>query len=279
MYKTQVFIMPEGDHYRNRLLHTMEVKQIACSIANALRLNVDLTEAIALGHDLGHTPFGHIGEHILAERCSFGFKHNEQSVRTADVLERDGKGINLTYEVLDGILNHQTKGNPSTLEGKIVQISDKIAYVNHDIEDAVRANIITAEDLPKEYIDILGKSKGKRIHTMVYDIVTNSQANSDIIMSPEIKTATYGIRKYLFENVYIGSKVTMGVKKAKNLITSLFDYYMEDSSEVEKHFEAILKKHSMTRERMVCDYIAGMTDRYALKKFSEYFLPRPWDVY
>ncbi|HCC08317.1 MAG TPA: deoxyguanosinetriphosphate triphosphohydrolase [Clostridiales bacterium] len=279
MYKTQVFLMPEGDHYRNRLLHTMEVKQIACGIATALRLNVDLTEAIALGHDLGHTPFGHSGEHVLSQLCSFGFEHNEQSIRVVEVLENDGEGLNLMYEVLDGILNHQTRGEPSTLEGKVVQISDKIAYINHDIEDAIRANIIKEEELPKEYIQLIGQDKRERIHRMIADIVTNSYERSDIIIGHDMKDTIYKVREFMFKKVYIGSKAKVEEKKAKNLIESLFNYYMEDNSEVEEHFELILSKHEMTKERMVCDYIAGMTDRFAVRKFNEYFVPKSWDVY
>ncbi|HBY19617.1 MAG: deoxyguanosinetriphosphate triphosphohydrolase [Clostridiales bacterium GWE2_32_10] len=279
MHKTQVFIMPEGDHYRNRLIHTMEVKQIACSIANALRLNVDLTEAIALGHDLGHTPFGHSGEHVLNEHCTFGFEHNEQSVRVVDILENDGYGLNLTYEVIDGILNHQTDGNPATLEGKIVQISDKIAYVNHDIEDAIRAGIIKEENLPQKHIMLLGKNKSERIHTMIMDIVYNSQDKPDIIISDEIRTSIYELRRFLFENVYIDSRSKTEEKKVQNLISNLFEFYIKDTTEVEEHLKRILEKHEMTKERMVCDYIAGMTDRYAIKKFKQYFLPMPWEVY
>ncbi len=279
MYKTQVFIMPEGDHYRNRLLHTMEVKQIACAIANALGLNLDLTEAIAIGHDLGHTPFGHSGEHVLSELCSFGFEHNEQSVRVVEILENEGKGLNLTYEVIDGILNHQTKGKPATLEGKVVQISDKIAYVNHDIEDAIRAHILKENDLPKQCIDILGKTKSQRIQTIILDIVNNSMGKADILMTEEIKTSIYQMRKFLFENVYTESEAKKEEAKAKNLVNSLFKHYMENDEEVYEHFKEILEKHEMTKERMVCDYIAGMTDRFALKRFKEYFLPIPWEVY
>ena len=205
-HKTQVFLAPEGDHYRTRLTHTLEVSQIARTIAKALRLNEDLTEAIALGHDLGHTPFGHAGETALALICSEGFEHAEQSLRIVEILENNGKGLNLTKEVRDGIRNHQTKRTPSTLEGKIVRISDKIAYINHDTDDAIRAHIITEDDIPQEFTKVLGKTVKTRLDNIVQDVVSQSQGQADIIMSKEIEDAIYGMRDYMFANVYTNPK-------------------------------------------------------------------------
>jgi dGTPase len=278
-HKTQVFLAPEGDHYRTRLTHTLEVSQIARTIARALRLNEELTEAIALGHDLGHTPFGHAGERALNRICPIGFEHHMQSIRVVELLEKHGKGLNLTKEVRDGISNHQTKGTPSTLEGKIVRICDKIAYINHDIDDAIRGQIIREEDIPNEYTGILGHSLGKRLDTLVHDIVTNSENRNDIIMSPEIEAAMQHLRKYMFSNVYMNKKAKNQEEQAERLLEELFVYY-------EKHLEYLPSEYQLRMEQMnepsyrvVCDYIAGMTDRYAVAKFKEIMLPLSWSVY
>ncbi|SNX54927.1 deoxyguanosinetriphosphate triphosphohydrolase [Thermoanaerobacterium sp. RBIITD] len=274
-HKTQVFISPEGDHYRTRLTHTLEVAQISKTIARALRLNEDLTEAIALGHDLGHTPFGHSGEQVLNKLLTGGFRHNVQSLRVVDILENNGKGLNLTWEVRDGILNHSTSGKPGTLEGKIVQLSDKIAYVNHDIDDAIRGKILTNDDLPQDLIKILGDSHRKRINTMVRDIINNSLDKDDIMMSSDIYKATYSLRDFMFKRVYIGSKAKSEEAKAKKVVEQLFNYFYDNINEMPNEFVELSNKYS--KERAVADYIAGMTDKYAIIKYKEIFLPSPWD--
>lgn len=274
-HKTQVFISPEGDHYRTRLTHTLEVAQISKTIARALRLNEDLTEAIALGHDLGHTPFGHSGEQVLNKLLTGGFRHNVQSLRVVDILENNGKGLNLTWEVRDGILNHSTSGKPGTLEGKIVQLSDKIAYVNHDIDDAIRGKILTNNDLPQDLIKILGDSHRKRINTMVRDIINNSLDKDDIMMSSDIYKATYSLRDFMFKRVYIGSKAKSEEAKAKKVVEQLFNYFYDNINEMPNEFVELSNKYS--KERAVADYIAGMTDKYAIIKYKEIFLPSPWD--
>lgn len=275
--KTQVFLTPRGDHYRTRLSHTLEVSQNARTIAKALRLNEDLVEAIALGHDLGHTPFGHAGEFVLNELCGDGFRHNEQSVRIVEKLEKDGQGLNLTWEVRDGILNHQSRSIPHTLEGKIVRLSDKIAYINHDIDDAIRAHVLTEEDIPLDLKNILGFSTRQRLNTLIHNIIMNSMDRDDIIMSPEVGQAMVELRKFMFENVYNNPTAKGEEVKAKAMIKQLFYYYME-------HIELLPDKYLRMRdagekeERIVCDYISGMTDQYAITKFSEYFLPQAWQV-
>ena len=226
-HKTQVFLSPKGDHYRTRLTHTLEVSQNARTIAKALRLNEDLVEAIALGHDLGHTPFGHAGEHILNDICKGGFKHNEQSVRIVEKLEKDGQGLNLTWEVRNGILNHQTHLMPSTLEGKIVRFSDKIAYINHDIDDAIRGKVLSEEDIPKEYREILGNTTRKRLDTLIHNIVTNSMEKDDICMSEEVEHAMKELRKFMFQNVYQNTMAKMEEERAKDLLSRLFFYYIK----------------------------------------------------
>ncbi|MBZ4686811.1 MAG: dGTPase [Clostridia bacterium] len=266
-HKTQVFISPEGDHFRTRLTHTLEVSQIARTIARALRLNEDLTEAIALGHDLGHTPFGHAGEEALDSIYSEGFKHNQQSLRVVDELEQ-GKGLNLTWEVRDGILNHTGDKDPSTLEGCIVKIADRIAYINHDIDDALRAGIIVEEDL-SEYIKILGKPHRDRINTMVTDIIENSRGKPYIKMSDKVQKVTDMLRSFLFENVYIGSRAKTEEKKAIRMLQELFLYYTKNPQEI----PAMEKKQVGDPERLVIDYIAGMTDRYAIATYQKLFVP------
>jgi len=270
-HKTQVFVSPEGDHYRTRLTHTLEVGQIARTIARALALNEDLTEAIALGHDLGHTPFGHAGEKALNEVYSGGFKHNEQSLRVVQLLEK-GKGLNLTWEVQDGILHHTGLDLPATLEGQIVRIADRIAYINHDIDDAMRGGIINSQDLPQECLAVLGKSHGERINTMVKDMVESSWDQNIIRMSPLVQKATDDLRTYLFEHVYVGSKAKLEEEKAKRLIKELFCFFCECPEKVPLG-AGLLEEE---KERLVCDYIAGMTDRYIIFQYRKYFLPANW---
>lgn len=275
-HKTQVFLSPEGDHYRTRLTHTLEVSQIARTIARALMLNEDLTEAIALGHDLGHTPFGHAGERALNHVAKeIGFEHSKQSIRVVERLEQKGKGLNLCFEVLDGIENHQTKSMPSTLEGKVVRLSDKIAYINHDIDDAIRGKIICEEDIPKEYKEILGNTTKSRLNTMISDIINNSYEKSDIVMSEQVSNAMVGIRKYMFSNVYT-SPVAKGEEgKAVELVTMLYQYYFQHLNELPKEYQEMLVEGEQA-EQVVCDYIAGMTDNYAISVFRSIFEPKSW---
>ncbi len=272
-HKTQVFISPEGDHYRTRLTHTLEVSQISRTIARALRLNEDLTEAIALGHDLGHTPFGHAGEIVLNDLYPAGFKHNEQSLRVVEVLE-DRKGLNLTLEVKDGILNHTGSVCPDTLEGVVVRLSDRVAYINHDIDDAIRANIINEKDLPGEYIRILGDTHKKRINTMIIDIIEESLDKPYAKMSDSILEATNGLRNYLFENIYVGSKAKEEEAKTRHIIEELYKYFLKNPQELWNNDLNNLNQKEI--ERIVCDYVAGMTDRYAIDKYKSIFLPLPW---
>lgn len=277
--KTQVFLAPEGDHYRTRLTHTLEVSQTARTIAKALKLNEDLTEAIALGHDLGHTPFGHAGERALNEVYEGGFQHHLQSVRVVEVLENHGKGLNLAWEVRDGIRNHQTKGSPATLEGKIVRLSDKIAYINHDIDDAIRGQIITEEEIPNEYHNILGRNSRERLDTMIHDIVLSSEGRNDIVMSPEVGEAMNGLRKFMFESVYTNPKAKNQEKKAMDLIIMLYDYYITHVDAMPEEIKERIQLEQISRGRAVCDYIAGMTDRYAVTKLKELLIPSSWSVY
>lgn len=274
--KTQVFLLPKGDHYRTRLTHTLEVAQNARTIAKALRLNEELAEAIALGHDLGHTPFGHAGERALNKMCPDGFRHNEQSVRVVEILEKQGKGLNLTWEVVDGIFNHKSSGTPHTLEGEIVKLSDKIAYINHDIDDAVRGGILREEDLPAKYTDVLGHSTRMRLNTMIHDVVSHSVGRPQIVMSDEVREATMGLRKFLFENVYQNAEAKGEEKKAVDMIINLYEYYMDHAELLPAQYLRMLTERGETKERIVCDYIAGMTDSYAVKKFQEYFIPESW---
>lgn len=275
-HKTQVFLAPAGDHYRTRLTHTLEVSQIARTIAKALRLNEDLTEAIALGHDLGHTPFGHAGERALDSVCQDGFAHYEQSIRVVEVLEKKGEGLNLTKEVRDGIVNHRTSGKPSTMEGKIVRLSDKIAYINHDIDDAIRGKILSEEDLPEEYTGILGHSKKERLNNMIYDIVNQSFDKPDIIMSEKIESAMSGLRQFMFKNVYSNPIAKGEEEKAKSMIISLYRYYLENIDEMPEEYIWLIDKKNQKKERVVCDYIAGMSDQYSVLRFQELFIPAFW---
>jgi len=276
--KTQVFLLPKGDHYRTRLTHTREVPQNARTIAKDLRLNEDLVEAIALGHDLGHTPFGHAGERALDEVCPLGFQHNEQSVRVVKRLEKQGEGLNLTWEVRDGILNHKSAGTPHTLEGQIVRLSDKIAYINHDIDDAIRGGVLKEEDIPKTYREILGNSTRVRLDTMIHNVIINSMDQPEIRMSPEVEQATMALRAFMFENVYKNPVAKGEEEKAINMVTNLYEYYWKHIQLLPDQFLEMLEEEGGTPERIVCDYIAGMTDTYAIKKFEEYFIPESWKI-
>ena len=274
--KTQVFLSPEGDHYRTRLTHTLEVSQNARTIAKALRLNEDLVEAIALGHDLGHTPFGHAGERALDKVAPMGFRHNEQSVRVVEVLEKDGKGLNLTAEVRDGILNHQTSGMPYTLEGKIVRICDKIAYMHHDMDDAIKGKILSEDDIPKELSKTLGNTTTKRLDCFIHDIITNSIDRDDIRMSEGIGQAMMDLRAFMFENVYQNPKAKGEEGKAERLVENLYQYYLDHFDELPSLYHRIYEERGESRERVVCDYISTMSDKFANHVFADIYLPDTW---
>lgn len=279
-HKTQVYISPNGDHYRTRITHTLEVSQISRTIARALRLNEDLVEAIALGHDLGHTPFGHIGESALNKISENGFKHNIQSLRVVDKLEikKDKRGLNLCYETRDGIRNHSGEDLPQTLEGMLVRLCDRVAYINHDIDDSIRAGIISNEDLPKDITRVLGESHGDRINTMVMNIIENSLDNSSIEMSEEVKEASDSLRKFMFENVYLDEKVKQEADKAERIIKELYFYYLDNPEYIPENFRRYDDDDDVNPEIIVCDYIAGMTDRYVMYKFQEIFVPKSWNI-
>lgn len=272
-YKTQVFLAPEGDHYRTRLTHTLEVSQIARTIARSLRLNEDLTEAIALGHDLGHTPFGHAGERALNEICSFGFTHYSQSLRVVDLLERDGRGLNLTYEVRNGIERHTTGEQPATLEGRVVRIADRIAYINHDIDDAVRGGVLTQDDIPKDVLEVLGKTHSARINTLIIDLVENSR-DGQLSMSPAVQAAFDRLHEFMFESVYTNPVAKGEEGKAQHVVKSLYRYFCEHTDKLHDEYKRIMKLDGV--EKAVCDFIAGMTDRYAVQLYTELFVPQPW---
>lgn len=276
-HKTQVFLSPKGDHYRTRLTHTLEVSQNARTIAKALRLNEDLVEAIALGHDLGHTPFGHAGERILNELCDEGYRHNEQSVRIVEKLEKDGKGLNLTWEVRDGILNHQTSMMPHTLEGKIVRLSDKIAYINHDIDDAIRAKVMSEEDIPLEIRKVLGMTTKERLNTLIHNIIMNSMGKNDIVMSEEIGGAMQDLRKFMFQKVYTNPAAKGEEAKAERLLCELYAHYMGHIEILPEQYQR-MHSEGEKKERVVCDYISGMTDQYAVAKYREFFLSKAWEI-
>ena len=274
--KTQVFLLPKGDHYRTRLTHTLEVSQNARTIAKALRLNEELVEAIALGHDLGHTPFGHNGEAVLNSIHSDGFSHNVQSLRVVDVLESHNgmRGMNLTEEVRDGILNHTGKGVPFTLEGQIVKISDRIAYINHDIDDACRAGILTVEDIPSDLRKTLGDTHSKRINTLVTAVITASMDKPEISMTPEIGEAMDKLRDFLFESVYRNPIAKSQENKSKELLVRLFEYYVKNPEKMPDLYYRNTRDEQV--ERCVCDFISGMTDRYAIETYRELFIPEVW---
>ena len=279
MHKTQVFLAPEGDHYRTRLTHTIEVSQIARTIARGAGLNEDLTEAIAMGHDLGHTPFGHSGEAVLNEIYPKGFKHNVQSLRVVDVLDSGNsnrRGMNLTYEVRDGILNHTGKQMPVTAEGQVVKTSDRIAYINHDIDDAIRSGIITTEDLPKECIRILGDTHKKRIDVLVRDMIENSVERPTAQLSEEKADAMNELRAYMFKNVYHNQRVKRAedISQVRNIITSLYQYFAENPEALPEDLTAMRSEYSI--EELAKDHVAGMTDRYAINLYEDLFVAKGW---
>ncbi len=276
MHKTQVFLQPEGDHYRTRMTHTLEVARIARTIARALRLNEDLTEAAAMGHDLGHTPFGHAGELALTEVMGTPFHHNEQSLRVVDKLEKDGRGLNLSYEVRRGILCHSGPDVAETLEGQIVRLSDRIAYINHDIDDAVRAGILTNSDIPREIAAVLGETHSERINTLVSDVVASSMDKPVIAMTPSIEAAMLELRSFMFEHVYRNPVAKGEEVKARRIIQELYKYYMAHPEKLPPDFRPQLDLEGMPR--VVCDYVAGMTDKYAVFKFEEIFVPTGWAI-
>ncbi len=276
MHKTQVFLSPEADHYRTRLTHTLEVTQIARSIARALRLNEDLCEAAALGHDLGHTPFGHAGERLLRRVYSPDFNHNEQSLRVVEKLENGGRGLDLTVEVRDGILHHTGGSGPaSTPEGSIILFADRIAYINHDIDDACRAGILSEDSIPSELHRLLGDSHGKRIDTMIRSVVKASMDSPEIRMEREIGEATEKLREFLFEKVYTNPTAKGEEKKAEEMLEALYRYFVSDPEQLPEEHRVALGKYPT--ERVVCDYIAGMTDRYAVTLYRQLFIPRMWN--
>lgn len=274
--KTQVFLAPEGAHYRTRLTHTLEVSQISRTVARALRLNEDLTEAIALGHDLGHTPFGHAGERALNSLCPEGFSHYDQGLRVVERLEKDGKGLNLCREVRDGIFQHGADGKPMTLEGKVVQLCDKIAYVSHDIDDAMRAGLLREEMLPAEYTAVLGHTVRERLNTMVHGIIDHSLGKNEVEMNPRIKEAEMGLRSFMFSHIYIQSAAKEEEGKAQELLASLYRYYMEHDQELPREYVEAVWIHGESFSRAVCDYISGMTDEYAIRRYESLFLPKTW---
>jgi len=272
-HKTQVFIAPEGDHYRVRLTHTLEVSQIARTAARALQLNEDLTEAIALGHDLGHTPFGHLGEEALSPFLGRPFRHNEQSLRVVDYLEKDGQGLNLTWEVRDGILNHTwIMPQPSTLEAQIVRFADRIAYVNHDVDDAVRAGLLDPAELPPGPVEVLGPTHGERIDTLVTDLVRTSEDRPEVGLSEDVAAALHELREFLFEHVYLRDDARAEQDKAIGVVRALFAYFLDHPQEVPPEYDHA-PGDTPTR---IADYIAGMTDRYALRIYEQLFLPQGW---
>ncbi len=276
MHKTQVFLSPEADHYRTRLTHTLEVSQIARTIARALRLNEDLTEAAALGHDLGHTPFGHAGERLLRKVYDPKFSHNEQSLRVVEKLENGGRGLNLTYEVRDGILHHTGgSGKAETLEGNIILFADRIAYINHDIDDACRAGILSENDVPSELRELLGGSHGARIDTMARSIIRASAGKNEIIMEPEIHEGMLKLRKFLFESVYTNPIAKGEEGKAEELLARLYEFFCKYPENMPEEQRKWLDRDGV--ERVVCDYIAGMTDRYAVTLYRQIFLPKMWN--
>lgn len=269
--KTQVFFSPEGDHYMTRMTHTLDVSQIARSIARGLGLNEDLTEAIALGHDLGHTPFGHAGERVLNKLSKKGFKHNEQSLRVVDVLENEGNGLNLTLEVRDGILNHKMSGKPMTLEGQAVSLSDRIAYLNHDVDDAIRANVINVNDLPKEVLEVLGKTSRQRINKMISSVYETSLDKNFVKVSSEVDSAMSKLREFMFDNVYMMPKAKHEEERAGNMFSAMCNYFTNYPEKLPNYYKKLLDNYSL--DEVICDYISSMTDRYAISVFRSIFVP------
>ena len=276
MHKTQVFLQPEGDHYRTRMTHTIEVARIARTICRALGLNEDLAEAGAMGHDLGHTPFGHAGEAALSSMMKEPFRHNEQSLRVGEVLENGGEGLNLTYEVRMAILGHTGERIPETLEGQVVRRSDQIAYVNHDIDDAIRGGILKNDDIPKDIARVLGHSHRERIDTLVCDMIRVSREEGRILLSPKVDTALRDLRSFMFERVYRNPVAKGEESKAKDMLRRLYEYYYAHPEAIPQDFRPQLSLDGM--ERTVCDYIAGMTDNYAVHKYTEIFVPSGWHI-
>ena len=273
--KTQVFFAPEGDHYITRLTHTLDVSQIARSIARSLSLNEDLAEAIALGHDLGHTPFGHVGERVLDKLAAEGFHHNEQSVRVVDCIEKNGRGLNLTLEVRDGILQHKSTGKPSTLEGVAVSLADRIAYINHDIEDAIRAGILKESDLPRGAVETLGSQTKERINTAITDIYANSYNQPYVRMSDEVMGATNELRRFMFERVYELANKSIQ-ERSQRMLTQMFAYFTANVDKLPTPYLTRLEEDG--KERVVCDYLSGMTDRYAISVFESLFIPSTFSI-
>ena len=276
--KTQVFLSPQGDHYRTRLTHTLEVSQTARTVARALKLNEDLVEAIALGHDLGHTPFGHAGEAALNAIHPGGFRHAEQSVRVVEVLEKEGKGLNLTWEVRDGILNHRTAGSPSTLEGQVVRLCDKISYIHHDMDDSIRAGLLSEDDIPITLRVVLGDTCRERLNTLIHDMVENSLGKDSIRQSPEMAEAMKLLRELMFANVYRSSVAKKEEVKAKRMLTELYEYYTEHPDQLSGEYQRLIERGEK-KEQVVCDYISGMTEQYARHKVQESYVPKSWAVY
>ncbi|MCQ2419688.1 MAG: deoxyguanosinetriphosphate triphosphohydrolase [Clostridia bacterium] len=276
MHKTQVFLSPEGDHYRTRMTHTLEVSRIARTICRGLQLNEDLAEAAALGHDLGHTPFGHAGERALSEMLGRPFSHNEQSLRVVDKLEHNGDGLNLTYEVRMGIVGHTGDFIPETLEGQIVRISDRIAYINHDIDDAMRAGILSERDIPHGIATVLGDSHSARINALVGDLIDNTQSTGILGMREEVAKAMDDLRTFMFAHVYTNPIAKGEESKAREIICRLYEYYSKHPEKIPPDFQPQMDFDGM--ERVICDYIAGMTDKYAVYKFSEIFIPTTWQA-
>ena len=272
--KTQVFFSPEGDHYVTRLTDTLDLAQIARSIARALSLNEDLAEAIALGHDLGHTPFGHSGERILNKLSPLGFQHNVQSIRVVDVLEKDGNGLNLTYEVRDGILNHKKSGKPATLEGKCVSLADRIAYINHDLNDAIRAGLLTLDDVHADIISVLGKTSKERINTAITSIYKNSAGINDVKMDAAVEEASENLRAFMFERVYLSDSARGEEQKAERMLSAMYSHFISNPEDLPETYLNLLEKYP--REQVVCDYLSSMTDRYAVYMFNSIFVPKSW---
>ena len=275
--KTQVFLSPDGDHYRTRMTHTLEVSQNARTIAKALRLNEDLAEAIALGHDLGHTPFGHAGERALNAVCPYGFKHNEQSLRIVEKLENYGAGLNLTWEVRDGIINHEMDLRPATLEGRVVRLSDKIAYMHHDMDDALRGGILVESDVPRDLAKVIGETNREWIDTFIHDIISNSMDKDDITMSDEVYKAFHRLRKFMFEKVYTNPVAKSQESKVEDMIKILYQYYVDHIDKIPDYLKKMMEEGT-EKERVVCDYVSSMTDRYAVAVFEEVYVPKSWAV-
>ena len=273
--KTQVFFAPEGDHYITRLTHTLDVSQIARSIARVLALNEDLAEAIALGHDLGHTPFGHVGERVLAKLNPYGFEHNQQSLRVVDVIEKDGKGLNLTYEVRDGILQHKSTGVPATLEGEAVSLADRIAYINHDIEDAVRAGILKQSELPQKAVKILGGDTKSRINCVITDIYRQSYLKEHVRLSQDVWAAIVELREFMFAKVYSVTNKSMQ-DRAERMLSAMYAYFMKNTDKLPESY--LRPWDSSSKEQIVCDYLSGMTDRYAIGVFESLFIPETFTL-